>query len=77
MSDLVPFHSGQVRNFNLLVLGQVIIKLIQFCTLNWMNYFKLECCLENSVDSGSRLFSIKFISGFILFSKSLCLVSAQ
>ena len=23
LSDLVPFHSGQVENFNLLVLGQV------------------------------------------------------
>ena len=23
LSDLVPFHSGQVKNFNLLVLGQV------------------------------------------------------
>ena len=23
LSDLVPFHSGQVDNFNLLVLGQV------------------------------------------------------
>ena len=23
LSDLVPFHAGQVENFNLLVLGQV------------------------------------------------------
>ena len=23
LSDLVPFHSGQVENFNILVLGQV------------------------------------------------------
>ena len=23
LSDLVPFHSGQVENFNVLVLGQV------------------------------------------------------
>ena len=35
MSDLVPFHSGQVKNFYLLVLGQVQMysvyrKLIQF-----------------------------------------------
>ena len=31
-SDQVPFHSGQVENFYLLVLGQVeCIKLIQFC----------------------------------------------
>ena len=32
LSDQVPFHSGQVENFHLLVLGQVqCIKLIQFC----------------------------------------------
>ena len=33
LSDLVPFHSGQVENFNLLVLGQVqiCIKLLKFC----------------------------------------------
>ena len=32
LSTLVPFHSGQVKNFYLLVLGQVqCIKLIQFC----------------------------------------------
>ena len=30
LSDLVPFYSGQVRNFDLLVLGQVKINL-QFC----------------------------------------------
>ena len=31
-SDKVPFHSGQVENFYLLVFGQVqCIKLIQFC----------------------------------------------
>ena len=32
LSDQVPFHSGQVKNFYLFVLGQVqCIKLIQFC----------------------------------------------
>ena len=30
LSDLVPFHSGQVRNFNLFGLGQVQIN-FQFC----------------------------------------------
>ena len=30
LSDLVPFHSGQIRNFYLLVLGQVKMNL-QFC----------------------------------------------
>ena len=49
-SILVPFHSGKVRNFYLLVLGQVETKLIQFCISYWVNYFKLGCCLENSVD---------------------------
>ena len=34
LSDLVPFHSGQVENFYLLVLGQVQ-KLIQFCISNF------------------------------------------
>ena len=78
LTDLVPLHSGQVRNFDLLDLGQVWIKLIQFCTSNWINYFKLACCLENGVGpdqlaSGaswfdSRLFSAKVLSikaGFI------------
>ena len=34
LSDLVPFHSGQVENFYLLVLGQIqMYKLIQFCII--------------------------------------------
>ena len=49
LTDLVPLHSGQVRNFDLLDLGQVWIKLIQFCTSDWIYYFKLACCLENGV----------------------------
>ena len=48
--DPVPFQSGQVRNFYLLVLGQVKRKLMQFLVSYWINYFKLACCLENSVD---------------------------
>ena len=53
LSDLVPFHSGQVKNFNLLVLGQVqnlykVIKLLYFMIL--INYFKFTCCIENNVD---------------------------
>ena len=50
LSYLAPFHSGKVRNFYLFVLVQLKIKLIQFCTLNWVNYFKLACGLENSAD---------------------------
>ena len=48
LSDQVPFHSGQVRNFYLLVLGQVKINI--FCILYLINYFELAHCLENSVD---------------------------
>ena len=42
LSDLVPFHSGQVRN---------LYFTCQFYTSNRINYFKLACCLENSVDA--------------------------
>ena len=52
LSDLVPFHSGQVENFYLLVLGQV-----QMYSANttlyfifWINYYELTSCIENSVD---------------------------
>ena len=65
LSDLVPFHSGQVRNFYLLVLGQVKINL-QFCIS-----FEITCCVENSVgpdqlaseasSSGSTLFLIVYV----------------
>ena len=47
LSDQVPFHSGQVENFYLLVLGQVqCIKLIQFL----ISYYELTSCIENNVD---------------------------
>ena len=53
LSDLVPFHSGQVEKFNLLVLGQVQIlykvnKIFVFHIL--VNYYEFTCCIENSVD---------------------------
>ena len=48
LSNQVPFHSGQVRNFYLLVLGQVKINI--FCILYLIIYFELAHCLENSVD---------------------------
>ena len=41
--NLVPFHSGQVENFNLLVLGQVK-------NLYKVNYYEFTCCIENIVD---------------------------
>ena len=49
LSDLVPFHSGQVENFNLLVLGQVqnlykVNKILYFIFKLVTFYF------ENSVD---------------------------
>ena len=52
LSDMVPFHPGQVENFYLLVLGQVqmyYIRLIQFCISYLINYYELTSCIENSV----------------------------
>ena len=43
LSDLVPFHSGQVENYNLLVLGQVQ-------NLYKVNYYEFTYCIENSDD---------------------------
>ena len=48
LSDLVPFHSGQVENFNLLVLGQVQNVYFVFHIL--INYYEFTCCIVNSVD---------------------------
>ena len=53
LSDLVPFHSGQVENFNLLVLGQVqnLYKVNKnFVFHIFINFYKFTCCIENSVD---------------------------
>ena len=52
LSDLVTFHSGQVENFNLLVLGQrkICIKLIKFVFHILINYYEFTYCIENSVD---------------------------
>ena len=46
LSNLVPFHSGHVRHFCLLVLGQVKIY-IQFCIS--VIYYELTH-VENNVD---------------------------
>ena len=44
LSDLVPFHSGQVENFNLLVLGQV-----QICyQVNKILYFIFRLIIMSS-----------------------------
>ena len=53
LSDLVPFHSGQVENFNLLVLGQVqnLYKVNKnFVFHIFINLYEFTCCIENSVD---------------------------
>ena len=43
LSDLVPFHLGQVENSSLLVFEQVQ-------NLYKVNYYEFTCCIENSVD---------------------------
>ena len=49
LSDLVPFHSGQVDNFNLLVLGQVQNLYSYFVFDILTNHYEFTCCIENSV----------------------------
>ena len=51
LSDLVPFHSGQAENFNLLVHGQVqnlykANKIFAFHIV--INHYEFTCCIENS-----------------------------
>ena len=54
LSDLVPFHSGQVENVYLLVFGQVQMYIV--LSLNnsafhiLINHYELSSCIENSVD---------------------------
>ena len=48
LSDLVPFHSEQVENFNSLVLRQVQNLNNPFHIL--ITYYEFTCCIENSVD---------------------------
>ena len=53
LSDLVPFHSGQVEKFNLLVLGQVqnLYKVNKIFAFHFfIYYYEFTCCIENSVD---------------------------
>ena len=64
LSDLVPFHSGQVENYNLLVLGQVQ-------NLYKVNNYEFTYCIENSDDPdqlasspGSTLFTRELISAW-------------
>ena len=59
LSDLVPFHSGQVNNFKLLVLGQVqnLYKVYKkFIFYIFINYYEITCCIENSVDPDQLAF---------------------
>ena len=46
MPDLVQFHSGQVENFYLLVLGQVQIYKVNKILIY---HYKFTCCNENIV----------------------------
>ena len=46
LSDLVQFHSGQVENFYLLVLGQVQMYKVNKILIN---HYELTCCIENIV----------------------------
>ena len=51
--DLVPFHSGQVENFYLLVFGQVQmykVNTILYFIFCLIYYYELACCIVNSVD---------------------------
>ena len=68
LSDLVQFHSGQVKIFYLIVLGQVLTKLMQFCISFLIDYYDLTmpCYMENSVDPDQ-----------LAFRKNLCMVSAK
>ena len=43
---MVPFHSGKVENFYLLVLGQIQ----NFVFHILINYYEFTYCIENSVD---------------------------
>ena len=53
LSDLVPFHSRQVDNFNLLVHGQVqnLYKVKKKYVFNILiNHYEFTYCTEKSVD---------------------------
>ena len=59
LSDLIPFHSGQVENFIYLSLDKYkcikLIKKIVFLIL--ISYYEVTCCIENSVDTADQLAS--------------------
>ena len=50
LSDLVPFHSVQDMFEISVFLSWDKRKIMQFYSSYWINYLKLACCLENSVD---------------------------
>ena len=71
LSDLVPFHSGQVENFYLLVLGQVQVyivnKILYYIPIN-------DTTLELSVfwpsDTESRINELRFSESISLSFKT-------
>ena len=71
LSDLVPFHSGQVGNFYLLVLGQVQVyivnKILYYIPIN-------DTTLELSVfwpsDTESRINELRFSESISLSFKT-------
>ena len=69
LSDLVPFHSEQVRNLHLIVLGQVNGKLYSSVFHILINYYE---------PADLDLHCLEFISQVsFCFQKSLYIVSAQ
>ena len=78
MPDLVPFHSGQVKSDNLLVLGQVqnLYKVNKNCVFHiFTNYYEFTCCIENSVDMISWLLRSQLIWIYTVYKRVLVLYS--
>ena len=70
LSDLIPFHPGQVRNFYLLALGQVQIVMYKVNTI-LINYYMLTWCIEKSVDPDQLASSEAICSGSTLLAREL------
>ena len=62
LSDLLPIHSGQDVNFNLLVLGQVqnLYKVNKLCNIYFDEKYEFTCCIENSVDPDQNCLSTEW-----------------
>ena len=59
LSNLAPFQLEQIRKL------RTSIKEVN--PIWYFIFLKLKCCTENSVDSGSTLFTSEFISSLMLF----------